>query len=61
MPTEQMIRYFQAASSDPRVLREPTRNVVTMVVASTATQSTPRLAASTARSMVAMKPCTKMA
>jgi len=25
MPTEQMIRYFQAASSDPRVLREPTR------------------------------------
>jgi len=41
MPTEQMIRYFQAASSDPRVLREPTGTLVTMVVASTATQSTP--------------------
>ena len=53
--------YFHDASSDPRVLRCPTRNVVTIVVASMATHITPRLAASTARSMVARKPWIKTA
>ncbi len=51
IPTEQMTMYFHEASSEPRVRRNPTKNAVTMVVASTATHSTPTLAASTARSM----------
>ena len=39
----------------PSVLRWPTRNVVAIVVASTATHIAPRLAASTAASMQATK------
>ncbi len=61
MPTEQMTMYFHEASSDERVPRWPTRKVVTMVVASTATHSTPRLAARTASSIVARKPWTSAA
>ena len=45
--------YFHDASSDARVRRWPTRNAVAMVVASTATHSTPRLLATTATSMAA--------
>ena len=53
MPTEQMITYFHVASSDFRVRRWPTRNAVTIVVASTAAHSTPRLFASTASTIAA--------
>ena len=53
MPTEQITTYFQAASSAARVRWWPTRNAVTMVVASIATHSTPRLPASTAAAMAA--------
>ena len=59
IPTEQITMYFHDASSDVRVWRCPTRKVVTTVVASMATHSTPRLAASTARSMVARKAWTR--
>ena len=55
MPTEQRTTYFQAASTLARVRRWPTRNAVTMVVASTATHSRPRLSARTARLMQARK------
>ena len=48
MPTEPSTTYFQAASSAVRVRWWPTRNAVAMVVASTATHSSPRLSASTA-------------
>ena len=51
MPAEQSTTYFQDASSAPSVLRWPTRKVVAIVVASTATHITPRLAARTATSM----------
>ena len=51
MPAEQITTYFHDASSAPSVLRWPTRKVVAIVVASTATHITPRLAASTASSM----------
>ena len=47
--------YFHEASSAPLVRRWPTRKVVTTVVASTATHSTPTLAARTASSMAATK------
>ena len=53
MPAEQITTYFHAASTAARVRRCPTRNAVTIVVASTATHSTPRLAASTASAMAA--------
>ncbi|WP_316781410.1 hypothetical protein [Streptomyces sasae] len=53
MPAEQITMYFQAASTDVRVRRWPTRKAVTMVVASTATQSTPRFAVTTARHIAA--------
>ena len=55
MPTEQTTTYFHAASTEPRVCRCPTRNAVRMVVASIAAHSTPRLAASTAVFIAAMK------
>ncbi len=55
--TEQSTTYFQAASRAVRVRWCPTRNAVTMVVASTATHSTPRLPASTAVAMAAMNKC----
>jgi len=57
IPAEQTTTYFQAASTAARVRRCPTRNAVTIVVASTATHSTPRFAASTASAMAAMNPC----
>ena len=53
MPTEQMITYFQDASSEARVRWWPTRNAVAIVVASIATQTTPRLSASTASTIAA--------
>ena len=53
IPAEQITTYFQAASTAARVRRCPTRNAVTIVVASTATHSTPRLAASTASAIAA--------
>jgi len=40
---EQMMTYFHDASRAPLVLRCPTRNVVMIVVASTATHMTPTL------------------
>ncbi len=43
IPTEQITMYFHEASSDERVRRCPTRKVVTIVVASTATHSTPEV------------------
>jgi hypothetical protein len=57
-PTEHSTTYFQAASTLARVRRCPTRNAVTMVVASTATHSRPRLSARTARHMQARNSCT---
>ena len=54
MPAEQITMYFHEASSAPSVRRWPTRNVVVIVVASTATHITPRLAARTAISMQAV-------
>ena len=53
IPTEQITMYFHEASSAPLVRRCPTKKVVTTVVASTATHSTPTLAARTASSMAA--------
>ncbi len=53
MPTEQMITYFQVASSAVRVRRCPTRKAVTTVVASMATHITPMLLASTANTIAA--------
>ena len=44
IPAEQITMYFHEASSAPLVRRWPTRNVVVIVVASTATHITPRLA-----------------
>ncbi len=58
MPVEQITTYFQAASTACLVRRCPTRNAVTIVVASIATQTTPRLAASTAAAIAARKSCT---
>jgi hypothetical protein len=49
-----MTTYFHDASNDARVRRWPTRKAVAMVVASTATQTTPRLLATAAASMAAM-------
>lgn len=53
MPTEQITTYFQVASSAVAVRRWPTRNAVTTVVASTATQTTPMLLADTATAIAA--------
>ena len=53
--------YFHEASSEALVRRCPTRNVVATVVASTPTQSTPRLAARTASTIVVTKTWTKTA
>ena len=53
MPTEQMTTYFHVASSAVRVRRCPTRNAVTTVVASIATQITPMLLAHTASTIAA--------
>ncbi|WP_406692558.1 hypothetical protein REH65_12520 [Saccharopolyspora sp. ID03-671] len=53
MPAEQITTYFHAASTAGRVRRCPTRNAVTMVVASTATHSIPRFAANTASAIAA--------
>ena len=53
IPVEQIITYFQAASTAALVRRWPTRNAVTIVVPSIATQTTPRLAARTATVMAA--------
>ena len=61
MPTEHRTTYFHDASRAPSVRRCPTRNVVAMVVASTATHSTPRFAASTAPSMQVTKTWTSTA
>ncbi len=55
MPKEQIIAYFQAASSERGVLLNPTRNVVAIVVASIATQVIPRLLESTASTMAKLK------
>ena len=51
IPVEQITTYFHAASTAARVRRCPTRKAVTIVVASTATHSRPRLEASTASAM----------
>ena len=51
IPVEQITTYFHAASTAARVRRCPTRNAVTIVVASTATHNRPRLEASTASAM----------
>ncbi|GAA3075963.1 hypothetical protein GCM10020000_71620 [Streptomyces olivoverticillatus] len=59
MPAEQITTYFQAASTQARVRRWPTRNAVRMVVASMAVHSTPRLAARTAALMAARKAWTR--
>ena len=61
MPTEQMMTYFQVASTEPRPRRWPTRNAVTMVVASTAAHRTPRLFAVTASTMAARNAGTSVA
>ena len=53
IPTEQMMTYFQVASSAVRVRRCPTRKAVTTVVASMATQITPMLLAHTATTIAA--------
>jgi len=53
--------YFHDASRAPLVRRYPTKNVVMIVVASTATHMTPTLPATTASSMAVMKPCTSTA
>ena len=52
-PTEPSTTYFQAASRPCRPPRKATRKAVVIVVASMATQSTPRLSASTARLIAA--------
>ncbi len=57
MPTEQMTTYFHAASVAARVRRCPTRNAVTMVVASMATHSRPSPEARTASAIAAMNAC----
>jgi hypothetical protein len=60
-PTEPRTTYFQAASSERRVRWWPTRNAVAIVVASTATHSTPRLSASTARDIAPRNSTTRTA
>ena len=53
IPTEQIITYFQVASSEARLRRCPTRNAVTIVVASMDAHKIPRSLASTASTIAA--------